>query len=100
MWTLIPESDCSSQRLGEQGRWAVNQLPDEIVHLPGEIEQTEARLEQLTTNDSFVTTLRVMNGLGRISAVTLRAESGTMSRFRSGQQAALFFCAGSNSTRP
>lgn len=76
--------------LGEQGRWVVNQLLDEIVHRQGQIDQTEVRLEQLTAHDPFVTTLRAMNGIGLVTAVTLRAELGTMSRFRSGKQAARF----------
>lgn len=76
--------------LGEQGRWVVSQLLDEILHLQQQIAQTEARLEQLTAQDSFVAALRAMTGIGLVTAVTLRAELGTMSRFRSGKQAARF----------
>ena len=76
--------------LGEQGRWVVTQLLEEIIHLQQQIDQTEARLEQLTAQDSFVTALRAMTGIGLVTAVTLRAELGTMSRFRSGKQAARF----------
>ena len=76
--------------LGEQGRWVVTPLLDEIIHRQQQIDQTETRLEQLTQNDPFVTTLRAMTGIGLVTAVTLRAELGTMSRFRSGKQAARF----------
>ena len=76
--------------LGEQGRWVVNQLLDEIAHLQSRIDQAELRLGQLTEHDSFVTALRAMSGIGLVTAVTLRAELGTMSRFRSGKQAARF----------
>ena len=65
-------------------------LLDEILHLQQQIAQTEARLEQLTANDPFVTALRAMTGIGLVTAVTLRAELGTMSRFRSGKPAARF----------
>ena len=76
--------------LGEQGRWVVNQLLDEIAHLQSRIDQAELRLGQLTEHDSFVTALRAMSGIGLVTAVTLRAELGTMSRFRSGKQSARF----------
>lgn len=78
------------EALGEQGRWVVNQLLDEIDHLQRQIETTEARLEALTADDPFVTALRNLNGIGLVTAVTLRAELGTMSRFRSGKQVARF----------
>jgi transposase len=90
-WTkswIIAVRNCDE--LGEQGLWVANQLLSEIVHLQGQIDQTEARLEQLTADDPFVKALRAMDGIGLTTAVTLRAELGTMSRFRSGKQAARF----------
>lgn len=76
--------------LGDQGRWVAHQLLEEIEHLQRQIERTEARLEELTANDPFVAALRQLTGIGLVTAVTLRAELGTMSRFRSGKQAARF----------
>jgi len=76
--------------LGEQGRWVVNQLLDEIDHLQRRIAVVEERLEALTADDPFVAALRNLNGIGLVTAVTLRAELGTMSRFRSGKQVARF----------
>lgn len=80
--------DCAD--LGEQGGCVVNQLLDEIVPLQSRIDQTEVRLERLTEHDAFVTALRAMSGIGLVTAVTRRAELGTMSRFRSGKQTARF----------
>lgn len=76
--------------LGEQGVWVVNQLLDEVEHLQRKIEATEQRLEELTADDPFVQKLREQSGIGLVTAVTLRAELGTMSRFRSGKQLARF----------
>ena len=76
--------------LGEQGLWVANQLRDDIEHLQRRIDQTEQRLEELTATDPFVQKLREQSGIGLVTAVTLRAELGTMSRFRSGKQLARF----------
>ena len=76
--------------VGDQGRWVVNELLDEVEHLQRQLARTEARLEELTADDPFVKQLRSYRGVGLITAVTLRAELGTMSRFRSGKQLSRF----------
>jgi transposase len=76
--------------LGEQGLWIVNQSLDEIVHLQKQLDITEARLDELTKEDPFVKQLRSYHGIGLITAVTMKAELGTMSRFRSGKQLSRF----------
>ena len=78
------------EELGEQGCWVANQLLDEIEHLQSRITHVESRLAALTQEDAFVAKLIEMRGIGLVTAVTLRAELGTMSRFRSGKQAARF----------
>ena len=76
--------------LGEQGLWVVNELLDEAVEVQRQLDRTEARLEDLTRDDPFVKHLRTQRGVGLITAVTLRAEWGTMARFRSGKQLSRF----------
>jgi len=78
------------EALGEQGQWVANQLLDEIEHLQSRIAQVESRLAALSQDDPFVAKLIEMPGIGLVTAITLRAELGTMSRFRSGKQAARF----------
>ena len=68
----------------------MNELLDEAVHLQQQLDRTETRLEELTKDDPFVQQLRGYHGVGLITAVTLRAELGTMSRFRSGKQLSRF----------
>lgn len=77
-------------KLGVQGLWVANELLDEVVHLQQQLDRTEARLEALTNDDPFVQQLLTYHGVGLITAVTLRAELGTMSRFRSGKQLSRF----------
>lgn len=76
--------------LGEQGLWVVNELLDEVVHLQQQIDRTAARLEELTQDDPFVKQLLGYHGVGLVTAVTLKAELGTVSRFRSGKQLSRF----------
>ena len=76
--------------LGEQGLWVVNELLDEAVHLQTQLNRTEARLKELTRDDPFIQQLLGHHGVGLITAVTLKAEWGTMSRFRSGKQLSRF----------
>jgi len=76
--------------LGEQGRWVVNELLDEVIEVQGHLDRTEARLEELTQDDPFVKQLRTHRGVGLITAVTLKAEWGTITRFRSGKQLSRF----------
>jgi len=76
--------------LGDQGLWVVHELLDEVVHLQTQLDRVEVRLEELTKDDPFAQQLRSDSGVGLITAVTLRAEWGTMSRFRSGKQLSRF----------
>lgn len=90
-WTkawLLAVRNCAD--LGEQGRWVVNELLDEVLEAQRQLDRIEARLEELTQDDPFVRHLRTHRGVGLVTAVTLRAEWGTMTRFHSGKQLARF----------
>jgi transposase len=78
------------QALGREGQWVAGQLLDEIEHVQRQIDQVEARLAEVTADDPLVAKLRALPGIGLVTAVTLRAEWGDMSRFRSGKQLARF----------
>jgi len=79
-----------SAALGEQGSWTVNRYLNEIERLQQDIEETDEQLEALTRHDSFVLHLRELAGIGLVTAVILRAELGTMDRFRTGKQLSRF----------
>lgn len=76
--------------LGAEGLWVVQELLDELTHVQQRLDRVEARLEELTKEDPFVKQLLGYHGIGLITAATLRAELGTMSRFRSGKQLSRF----------
>jgi transposase len=76
--------------LGTEGQWAVGDLLDDVERLDRKIQEVDERLEALTAQDPFVRKLREQKGIGLVTAVTLRAELGTMSRFRTGKQLARF----------
>lgn len=78
------------EAIGAQGHWVVVQLLVEIEHLQKLLVQVESRLADLTAGDGFVRKLLEYPGIGLVTAVTLRAELGTMRRFRSGKQLSRF----------
>lgn len=77
-------------QLGEQGLWTVNRYLKDLERLQKDIQEVDEELETLTSQDSFVRRLRELAGIGLVTAVTLRAELGTMDRFRTGKQLARF----------
>jgi transposase len=80
----------SCAALGTEGVWVVGRLLEEIEHLQKQLAEVEARLTELTAGDVFAQKLLSYAGIGLITAVTLRAEIGDMSRFRSGKQLSRF----------
>lgn len=90
-WTkhwIAAVRDCEA--IGTQGQWVVGQLLEEIEHLQKRLVEVEARLADLTSDDAFVQKLLGYPGIGLVTAVTLKAELGTVRRFRSGKQLSRF----------
>lgn len=80
----------TAEALGEQGRWVMGELMDEIDHLGGQIIKVEGRLRELTAKDAVLERLLEIEGVGAVTAWELRAGVGEFSRFRSGKQLARF----------
>jgi transposase len=80
----------ASQELSEQGRWIVDQHLQRLRELSLAIRTVETRLTRLTANDPQVQMLLGLQGVGLITAVTLRAEIGRFDRFRTGKQLSRF----------
>jgi transposase len=76
--------------LTEQGRWIVLRQLAQMKFVLNEIRIIERRLEELTANDPVVARLQSMQGIGPVTAWTIRAEIGRFDRFRSGKQLARF----------
>jgi transposase len=71
-------------------RWILEDHLEELVSLSGRIAAAEARIRLHVKDDPVVDRLMQENGVGLITAVTMRAEIGRFDRFRSGKQLARF----------
>lgn len=89
-WTQAWMSWVKTVGLPEQSRWIVDQLLAALESLNGQIRAVEKRLDQVTKDDALVEMLLKQNGIGPVTAWTLRAEIGRFDRFRSGKQLARF----------
>lgn len=74
----------------EDDRWLMAQHLRDIEQLKERIRIVEKRLIQVTADDPVVQRLREQEGVGLVTAVTLRAEIGRFDRFRNGKQLARF----------
>lgn len=79
--------DCA---LSEQGRFAAQMYLEQLEMLRARIQQVEARLHEATKGDAMVERLLTLNGVGKVTAWTLRALIGRFDRFTSGKQLARF----------
>lgn len=58
----------------------------ELAHLDEKIRQVERRLLKQTANDAVVSKLLLIEGIGPITAITMRAEIARFERFDNGKQ--------------
>jgi transposase len=80
----------SCEQLGETTRWILQRHLDSLVLLNRQIQEVEKRLEDQTRHDPVVQKLLQQEGVGLVTATTLRAEIGRFDRFRTGKQLARF----------
>jgi transposase len=76
--------------LSEASRWVLQEHLTELKHLATRITAVEQRLEAMTAGDPLVEHLASFRGVGRLTAIVLRAELGRFDRFRTGKQMARF----------
>lgn len=76
--------------LGPQSRWVMECHLRRLENLRHELLAVERELTKLTLDDPVVQKLRTFQGIGLVTAVTLRAEIGRFDRFRTGKQLARF----------
>jgi transposase len=82
-WVMFARS---TPQLGEQGRWIVNQVMDQVLDLDRRIATAELRLRETTANDTMTQKLMTQPGVGEVTAWVIRAFIGTFDRFHSGKQ--------------
>lgn len=73
-----------------QTRWILDDQLRSLEFVEGQIRAVEKRLAEVTKEDLVVHQLLQEDGVGLITAVTLRAEIGRFDRFRNGKQLSRF----------
>lgn len=76
--------------LPSESRWVIERQWKWLDSFSQEIKEVEKRLEEVTRGDALVQRLLTLEGIGPVTATTLRAEIGQFERFRTGKQLARF----------
>jgi transposase len=79
-----------SDALGSAARWILHEQLSRLAELDTHLKRVHEELEQRTAEDPMISALEQQNGIGKVTAVTLRAEIGQFRRFRSGKQLARY----------
>ncbi len=72
--------------LSETGQWLIQQLLDELAGVNRRLQRTETRLRRVTRHDAVVAQLLTIEGIGEITAWSLRASIGRFDRFAKAKQ--------------
>src|SRR5512134_1089654 len=80
----------TSLELTAQTRWILDDHLRSLEFVEAQIKAVEKRLTEVTKEDVVVHQLLQEDGVGPITAVTLRAEIGRFDRFRNGKQLSRF----------
>ncbi len=78
------------QELSEQSRWIIDRQVRRLTELVSEINAVMSRLREVTADDTIVTRLLELPGVGDVTAFVLRAEIGHFERFANGKQLSRF----------
>jgi len=89
-WTKPWKEWLGTVPLGEQSRWVMDREIEQLARLEADLKDVEKRMEQATANDTDTQKLLAQEGVGLITAVTMRAIIGRFDRFGSGKQLARF----------
>jgi transposase len=76
--------------LGEQTRWVMDQELRRLERTDEDIRAVEQRMRQASAADQTTQRLLAQEGVGLVTALTLRAEIGRFDRFQNGKQLARF----------
>jgi transposase len=72
--------------LSDESRWIMSQHFRYLAEVSQAVRDTEKQLQAWVDEDPLMQMLLEMRGIGLVTAVTLRAEIGDVTRFRSGKQ--------------
>lgn len=80
----------TAENLSEQSRWIIARQLRGVEIAERDIAEVEAHLREVTIKDALVQALLKSEGIGPVTAWTIRAEIGRFDRFRTGKQIARF----------
>lgn len=80
----------SADQLSEQSRWIIERQLKRFALVLESLSEVEARLSEVTAEDTLVKALQTDPGIGPVTAWTIRAEIGRFDRFRTGKQVSRF----------
>lgn len=87
-WLL--ELNSRKEQLGGARAWIVDELLERLRRSDRDLRRTERKLEEFVADDAVFKKLRAQQGVGLVTAVTLRAEIGDFRRFRNGKRLARY----------
>jgi len=85
-WTKAWVAAVRALPLTPAERWLVEELLDELGHVSRRVARAEAQLRRLTADDATVAKLRTLEGVGEVTAWSLRASIGRFDRFKNAKQ--------------
>lgn len=76
--------------LPDHSRWVMDRLLKQLESLNEEVSAVETRFDEVMADDEVCQKLLAIVGIGRVTAMTLRAEIGHFERFSSGKKLSRF----------
>jgi transposase len=76
--------------MSEASRWILQEQLARLVETSQRLKRLEDKLAEHTAKDRMIAALQKHNGVGAVTAVTLRAEIGSWRRFRTGKELARY----------
>lgn len=80
----------TTKEVSPQTRWIIDNQLDCLKFYDEQVRAVEKQLSEATKDDAVVQTLLKEDGIGLVTAATLRAEIGRFDRFRTGKQLSRF----------
>ena len=71
-------------------RWILQEQLVRLAELDAHLKRVHAKLDERTAEDPMIDALEKQSGIGKVTAVTLRAEIGQFRRFQNGKQLARY----------
>ncbi len=89
-WSLMWWAWLSRLELDDVTRFLMDQHIEELRRVQGKIAEAEKLLLERTRNDALIDKLLKLDGIGPITAITMRAEIARFERFDNGKQLARY----------